>query len=131
MDYFKKNHKNRSINRNGVRKTLKMFVLIFAIAFSTVLTASTNPVKDAEPTTVTETVGNLLKNPDFQLNNDVNAMVYISINQYDEMVVLSVDTGDRSVERFIKSRLNYKKLSKNTIGYMTSFKIPVKIIKAR
>ncbi|WP_411894659.1 hypothetical protein [Winogradskyella sp. A2] len=109
-------------------KALKMFVLAVAITFSSVLTASTNPANDAEPKTVTETVGDLLKNPDLQLNAEVDAIVDLVINENNEMVVLNVETSDETVANFIKYRLNYKKLSKEAIGYNRSFKVPVKLI---
>jgi len=113
-----------------IMRTLKMLVLVVAITFSSVLTASTNPNEKAEPATINKTVGELLKNPDFQLNKEVNAMVAVFINQNDEMVVLSVDTDNKSVENYIKRRLNYQKLSKEAIGYNKSFRIPVKITKS-
>ncbi|WP_431158724.1 hypothetical protein [Winogradskyella poriferorum] len=109
-------------------KTLKMSVLAVAIAFSSVLSASTNPIKKAEPKSVSESVGEFLKNPDLQLSSDVSAIVDIIINENDEMVVLNVETDNESVENYIKGRLNYKKLSKETIGYNKSFKVPVKLI---
>ncbi len=111
-------------------KTLKMLVLVVAITFSSVLTASTDSNETADPASINETVGELLKNPDFQLNKEVNAIVAVFINQNDEMVVLSVDTDNKSVENYIKRRLNYQKLSKDAIGYSKSFKIPIKIIKS-
>ena len=46
-----------------------------------------------------------------------------------EIVVLSVDTQNKAFEGFIKSRLNYKKISKEAIGDLTKFKIPVTITK--
>ena len=111
-------------------RTLKMLVLVVAIALSSVLSASTNPIDKAEPVSITETVGELLKNPEFQLNKEVHAMVTVFINENDEMVVLSVDTDSKALENYIKGRLNYKKLSKEAIGSKKSFKIPVKIIKS-
>jgi len=99
MNVMKKNHEHRNTNGIGASKTLKMLVLVVTIAFSSVLSASTNLVEKAEPTSVTETVGDLLKNPDFQLNEDIGAMVEIVINQNDEMVVLSVDTKSETVEK--------------------------------
>lgn len=112
-------------------KTLKMLVLVVAITTSSVLSASTNPIEKNEPTSITETVGKLLKNPDFQLNEDVSALVNILINENDEIVVLSVETSNKTVDRYIKNRLNYKKLSKemgnSPIGRL---KIPVKITKS-
>ena len=111
-------------------RTLKMLVLVVAIALSSVLSASTNPIEKAEPASITETVGELLKNPEFQLNKEVHAMVTVFINENDEMVVLSVNTDSKALENYIKGRLNYKKLSKEAIGSKKSFKIPVKIIKS-
>ena len=111
-------------------KTLKVLVLVVTIAFSSVLAASTNPIKKGEPTTVSETVGELLKNPDFQLNKEVDAVVSIFINENDEMVVLSVETDSKLVEKYIKTRLNYKKLAKEVFGYDKSYKIPVKMVKS-
>jgi len=110
-------------------KTLKMLVLVVAITFSGVISAHTNPIEKAEPKTVTETVGELLKNPDLQLTSEVDAIVELVLNENDEMVVLSVDTNNIAVEKYIKSRLNYKKLSKQAIGNNRSFKVPVKMVK--
>lgn len=131
MNFLQKNHKHENVNRISVRKTLKMLVLVVAITFSSVLSASTNPNEKAEPASISKTVGELLRNPGFQLNENVNAMVKIFINQNNEIVVLSVATDNKAVESFIKSRLNYKKLSKKAIGYSKSFKIPVKMVKSK
>jgi hypothetical protein len=112
-------------------RTLKMLVLVVAITFSSVLSASTNPIEKAEPATITEVVGELLKNPKFQLETEVHAIVDVFINQKDEIVVLSVDTDNKVVEKYIKSRLNYKKLTKETLGLKRSFKIPVRIVQSK
>ncbi|MEO1030632.1 hypothetical protein [Winogradskyella sp.] len=111
-------------------KTLKMLVLVVAITFSSAISASTNPIKKSEPNEVTETIGKLLKNPDFQLSQDTKAIVQIAINQNDEMVVLSVETKSKAVEDYIKGRLNYKKVDTKEIGYSRSFKLPVTILKS-
>jgi len=111
--------------------TLKTLVLVVAITFSSVLSASTNPIEKAEPVSISESVGNLLQNPDFQLNQDVDAMVKIFINEDDEIVVLSVDTDNKTVETFIKRRLNYKKLSAEALSNSKSFKVPVKMKKSK
>lgn len=111
-------------------KALKMLVLVVAITFSSAVSASTNPIEKSEPATVSETVGELLKNPEFKLNEDVNAIVSIYINEQDEMVVISVDTENELVAKYIKNRLNYKKLSKEVFGYNKSYKVPVKMVKS-
>ncbi|WP_400080521.1 hypothetical protein [Winogradskyella sp. R77965] len=111
-------------------KTLKMLVLVVAIAFSSAASASTNPIKNSEPASISKSVGELLKNPDFQLDQDVNAVVDIYINNDNEIVVLSVNTDNKKVEKFIKNRLNYKKVSNESLGYKKSFKVPVKMVKS-
>lgn len=111
-------------------KALKMLVLIVAITFSSAVSANTEPIEETKPNTVSKSVGELLKNPEFQLNEDVNAIVNIFINEEDEIVVLSVDTDNEVVEKYIKNRLNYQKLSKEAIGYNKSYKVPVKMVKS-
>ena len=109
-------------------KTLNMLVLAVAITFSSVLTASTKPIKNAEPKTISNTIGDLLKHPNFKLIHDIRTTANIIITSSNEMVVLSVDTDNETVEQFIKSRLNYKKLSEETIGTRKSFTIPIRLL---
>lgn len=112
-------------------KTLKMFVLIAAIAFSSAISASTNLTEKAyEPNLISETVSKLLEDPYFQLNEDIVATVKIAINKENEMVVLSVDTKNKKVENYIKGRLNYKKIPKDVIGNGQYYTIPVKMLKS-
>ena len=110
-------------------KQLKVLVLVVAVAFSSVLSASTNPkAEKAEPAIVTQTVGELLKNHNFDLRNDVKATVILTINKDNEFVVLCVDSENQDVESFIKSRLNYKKVGKDfSISRSKTFKVPVRI----
>lgn len=127
MNLFKKNHEHRSINIIDASKTVKTLVLVATIATSSLLSASTNPTETATTVSINETVKSLLKNPEFQLNEEVNVMVTVFINDNDEMVVVDIDTDTKVVEYYIKGRLNYKKLTKEAIGYRKSFKIPVRI----
>ena len=78
-------------------KNLKILVLVVAMAFGSIVSATTNPVKTAASTSISKSVGELLKNPDFQLDQEVDAVVDIFINSDDEMVVLSVDTDNEKV----------------------------------
>lgn len=111
-------------------KTLKMLALVVVFAFSGVLAASTEPVKKTgdEPTTVTSAVSELLKNPQLELNYDEKATVMLTINEDNEIVVLSVDSENVDVKSFIKSRLNYKKLDVNFSSKLKAFNVPVKIL---
>ncbi|WP_298761078.1 hypothetical protein [uncultured Psychroserpens sp.] len=112
-------------------KTLKMLVLVVVITFSSALSASTDPIKTVEPNPVEETISKLLKNPSFEFTEGLTADVEITINENNEMVVLSVDTKNKAFDSFIKNRLNYKKLSKEVISYQRRFKFPVTLTKKR
>ena len=126
-------------------KTLKMLILVVAITFSSAIQASTDPIKTdpvkttkkskkkkaVVPNSVEKTIGNLLKNPTFKFYEGMSADVEITINEKNEMVVLSVDTQNKAFESFIKTRLNYKKLSKDAISYQRRFKFPVILTKKK
>ena len=113
-------------------KTIKRSVLVALLAFSTVLSASTNPVKtekitNAESNVITQEVGKLLQSPSFVIDEDIFADVTLMINKNNEIVVLSVDSEDEAVERFIKSRLNYSELPDTTIKSKKAFVVPVRL----
>lgn len=114
-------------------KTMKSFLLVAAIAFSSVLSASTNSdsaeAKAAEKqfAVVTQTVENLLQNPTFLVEQDMTAKVTVTINKNNEIVVLSVDCEEKSLESYLKSRLNYNELPTAIGNGKKTFVIPVRI----
>ena len=108
-------------------KTIKTFLLVALFAISGVVSANTNPTKSTEPETVTEAIAELLKNPTFNVDYDLNATVLFTINKQNEMVVISVESDDANVASFIKARLNYKKLTLGTATPSAMYKVPVKI----
>ena len=112
-------------------RNLKTFVLIAALAVSSVLSAST-PMTEAETKTnqfneVTSAVESLLKNPSFTVEEDMTAKVTITINKDNELVVLSVDCEDDSFESFLKSRINYSELPVGLTSGTKTFVVPVRI----
>jgi len=106
-------------------RTVKMLILVLAITFTSVLTASTNPTH-AEPN-VTKEIGVLLKNPKFRVSDDLVANVTFILNKDSEIVVLNVDTDSKELEGYIKSRLNYHKLDLSADNVNKTFKVPVRI----
>ena len=104
-----------------VNVILMAFVLLIS---TTMLTAATNPVI---PTiNASEEIGELLKNPSFELEVETTAYVTFVVNKESEIVVLSVDSENESMKKFIKQRLNYKKLeSANKQG--KEYKIPIRM----
>lgn len=126
-----KNFHEHSNGLSNVSKTIKSIVLVVLIAFSSVVSASTNPEnikeKTAEPSVITQEVGKLLQSPSFEIEKEIVASVTLTVNKNNEMVVLSVDTEDDTLERFIKSRLNYNVLPSNAITKEKTFVVPVRL----
>lgn len=104
---------------------LAMFVLGTGVSF-----AANN--LESEPTTsssLVQEIKSLLKSPkfDFADNKETKAMVSFTINNKNEIVVISVDSKNELVEGFVKTRLNYKKLNNKSLLKGKIYKMPLKI----
>jgi len=106
-------------------KKVKVILVATALLIGTLFTTA------AVPTPVVKTnfsveIGKLLENPNFDM--EVTTSVCFIINSEGELVVLSVDTKNTVVERFIKSRLNYEKINSRLIKGK-EYTVPVRIVK--
>lgn len=109
-------------------RQLKTLLLAVTLTFSSALMASTTPEDRAtESAAITETIGKLLKNPSFDVDKEITASVTMTLNKNNELVVLSVDSEDKAVVGFIKSRLNYEKLSESFETLTGEFIVPVRV----
>ncbi|WP_242086788.1 hypothetical protein [Aestuariivivens sediminis] len=118
-------------------KSLKILALLLAVLVSSNIEASTdktsrNTVKNAEPSNpISKEVVSHLKKPQFYLEEDVLVFVKFTLNDKNEMVVLSVDSENQLIDSFIKNRLNYKKLNARSNKRTKNFVIPVRVNAAR
>ena len=72
----------------------------------------------------------LLGTPTFELENEVTiARISFTLSAENEIVVLSVDSENESVDHYVKTSLNYKKVSFKTAGHGKVFNIKLKILK--
>ncbi|MCZ6594659.1 MAG: hypothetical protein O6943_07080 [Bacteroidetes bacterium] len=105
-------------------KTIKSITLALVLLVGTTLFAA-NPIADkVNKEEASLEIAQLLKGPLFELDVDTHASVLLIINSENELVVLSVDTENEQVERYIKNRLNYKKL-KNSLEIGKEYRLPV------
>jgi len=103
----------------------KLNVILVALVLLVGTTISAAPIHFIkEKKTVSQEIEKFLKNANMELEHDVNAYVTFMINEEQEVVVLTVDTDNETIARFIKSRLNYKKLE-NTLLQGEEYKVPV------
>ena len=107
-------------------KTIKMLLLVVAITFSSVLSASTAP-KNAETLAITTDVAKRLENPSFILEKEALANVTVTVNKNNELVVLSVDSDNQEIVDYIKGRLNYSKISVELYDKSKTYIVPVRL----
>ena len=109
-------------------RKLKTVLLVVALTFSSALFANANlDDRKTDSDVVTENIAKLLKNPNFIVEKEIVAQVTLTLNKNNEMVVLSVDSEDKYVADFIKSRLNYNELTTKVNGLDKTFIVPVRI----
>ena len=109
-------------------KHLKTLLVVVALTFSSALFANTTSEDlKAESATITEQVQKLLKNPNFLVENEIVAKVKITLNDNNEMVVLSVDSQHNNIGAFIKSRLNYNELPATFKSSEKTFIVPIRV----
>ncbi|MEH6659488.1 hypothetical protein [Leeuwenhoekiella marinoflava] len=89
----------------------KLHVLVLALALSaTNLFANTDPKPASKSVELRAQVVALLGNPNIELEQDIlESDIHFMVTTQGNLVVLNVDTENKAVENYIKSRLNYKK----------------------
>ena len=108
-------------------KSFKSLLLVAALVASSVLSASTVKEKANSESTIHLEIGKLLKNPDFDVNHEIKADVTLTLNKNNELVVLSVDSEDQTIDGFIKGRLNYHELPAALQTAERTFVVPVRV----
>lgn len=102
---------------------LKLVTLSLMLFMGTIMTSAKEgeklPIKS-----ITKEITTLLSNSELEFEQDTDVMVTFIVNKNKEIVVLTTNSKNNSVNLFIKSKLNYKKLkSKLTVG--KEYKLPI------
>ena len=107
-------------------RKFKLLALAFVIG-----TASLFAVNIDEPENPSKEIRNeivkLLQSPEFTVENDMTVVIKFTFNSEGEIVVLSVDTDYLKVEKFIKSRLNYEKVTSSLVKGK-EYTVPIRIV---
>lgn len=110
-------------------KTIKVLAMTVMLLTASVTIAAVNNLNDGYDPSIE--IASLLENPSFNFEGNMEAVVSFIINEEGELVVLCVKTENNEFESFVKDRLNYHKLSKNSLKKGEEYKIPVKLILKR
>lgn len=109
-------------------KRLKMLVLAIGLIVSGSVLA-TNPVILKGPTESSKEIKKLLEDPDFLVDEDMEARVLFTLNDENEIIVLSVETEFEEVDQYVKNRLSFQEIDADLEKgkqYILPFKIESK-----
>jgi len=110
-----------------MRKVSLAVIAALVLSVGTI-SANTNPEFKGPDKALSTEIHSLLKKNNFNVEEDLTAEVRFTINQEGEIVVLSVQTENVSLEGFVKSRLNYKKVVTNEAKSGRTYIVPVRIV---
>ncbi|WP_298536531.1 hypothetical protein [uncultured Algibacter sp.] len=112
-------------------RTVKTLFLVLAITFTSTIMAETSPKPIFKIDHLSELIqkefSTFLKDSNFKIEKDEVAFVTIMFNKKNEIVVLSVDSQNKDVEFFIKTKLNYKKLPVKNNQKYKRYKFPIRL----
>ncbi|MDT0608247.1 hypothetical protein [Croceitalea rosinachiae] len=107
----------------------KMSLVLVTAAMFLVANVSANI--NAEPVNSTKNLSaqihKMLESNSFNVEEDLTANVQFTINKNGEIVVLSVDTTDDTLDSFVKGRLNYQKVDFANFKEGRTYTVPVRI----
>ncbi|GGZ71522.1 hypothetical protein [Algibacter mikhailovii] len=76
---------------------------------------------------LSETIGELLRNPDFAVDENSKGQVRLTVNSANQIIVLGIETENADVKKFVQDRLNYHQLDFDFSEKMKVYTIAVKI----
>ena len=112
-------------------KTLKIFITAFALVFTiNVATATENPVKPSAQLRA-ELVDLIGTSSPYQLMTDEStAEILFTVNSAGEVIVVSVVSDNSETVKYIKSKINYKKVSHRTSKPGEMYLLPIRVVKS-
>jgi len=105
----------------------KISLVITAVAFLAVSAVSANELPAGPTGNLSTQIHKMLESNSFDIVDDLTADVRFTINKEGEIVVLSVETEDQSLEGFVKGRLNYQKVDITNYKEGKMYTVPVRI----
>ncbi|MDH3699639.1 MAG: hypothetical protein OEQ81_13330 [Flavobacteriaceae bacterium] len=107
-------------------KKFSLFLVAVCFLAAGSLYANNDPSSDPIQE-LNEQIDSLLDNYAFEVEKDITAVVKFTLNAEQEIVVLSVQTDDDSLETFLKYRLNYQKVELENFKEGRTYTVPVRI----
>lgn len=107
-------------------RKFSLFLVAVCLLTAGSLYANNDPSSDPKKE-LNEQIDSLLDNYAFEVEEDITAIVKFTLNADQEIVVLSVQTNNDSLEAFLKYRLNYQKVELENFKEGRTYTVPVRI----
>ena len=114
--------------KSKTMKTIKTLLFGILLTFSSQIFANTKVTLPKDSLTLQEQVKKLLNIDETSVYQDIVVKVEFKLSKDNEITVMSIDTQNFEIIRFIKTSLNKKTLSIDTAGKSKLYSIPVKFI---
>jgi len=110
-------------------KNLKLLIVAFTLFTMSAYATVTNPIKPTDQLRA-EIVDIIGPNCPYEYNeNECTADVIFTVNTNSEIIILSVESPNKKAESYLKSKLNYKKVSHKTVREGEIFLLPLRMVK--
>jgi len=107
--------------------TIKTLLLAVLITFSSQVSANTeNPINDLK--LVSQQIESLLQDSETTIHDDIVVTIKFKLNRNNKIIVVSNDSDNYEITKFIKTRLNLKDLSIDKTSNYRFYSIPVKFL---
>lgn len=109
-------------------KNLKILALLIVFAFTTVsFTTKENPkVKKQLHDQIVKILG---KTTNVLFDSAAEAEVVFTLNNKSEIVIISVNSENEDIDRYVKGKLNYQKVTVKALNEGQIYKLPLTIKK--
>ena len=109
---------------------IKTLILVTLITFSSQISASTRiPADDIKP--VSLQISNILSNSDIIIYDEIVVTVKFKLNENNEIIIVSLDSSNKEISKFIKAQLNLKEISINKKSSNRLYSVPVRFLSNR
>ena len=121
----------RTLNINQLNQktmnTIKTLILVTVITFSSQVSAYTKtPAHDLK--SVSKQIETFLKHSEITIYEEIVVMIKLKLDKNNKITIVSNDSNNYEISKFIKTRLNQKELAIDTENNHRSFYIPIKFL---
>lgn len=89
--------------------------------------AAASEISDKDEQALSAKIAELLRNPDFEVDENSKGQVRLTVNSSNQIIVLGVDTDHSEVKDFVQDRLNYHQLDFDFSEKMKVYSIAVRV----